>query len=289
MKYFSIKAFARGLFCHSRCSNRESSFLGKQRLLDTRFHGYDNPSHFTGTFARDFINSFFKCKASYRLLLTPCCLLLTSHFFISCAPKVITPVPPQYREELSLDEIVSKVSDDIQVLKAIADIRIEKNSELYDQINASVIFQRPDRAHMRMYKFGMLVSDIVKKDGELYVLTGKKDTKLAGLIEEFLYAVFWWDDVEGGFLYSQADEYIIRNVRKEIHLDKATLLPVIQDISSSGKTVHITYAEPQNYEGFWYPSKLAISVDDFRFSVKIDKLIKNPPLGESDFKTPSGG
>ncbi len=226
---------------------------------------------------------------SFSLLLTPYSLLLTAYLLIGCAPKVITPVPPQYREELSLDEIISKVGDDIQVIKAIADIRIEKNSELYDQINASVIFQRPDRAHMRIYKFGMLMSDIVKKDGELYVLTGKKDKKLAGLIEEFLYAVFWWEEVKGGYFYSQADEYIIRTVSKEIHLDKTTLFPLTQDISSSGKTVHVTYTEPHDYEGLWYPSKLEISVNDFRFSVKIDKLIKNPPLGESDFKTHSGG
>jgi hypothetical protein len=234
-----------------------------------------------------FINRFFKCKASHQFLFTAYCLLLTAYCFIGCAPKAIAPVPPQYREELTLAEIVSRASDDVQVLKAIADIRIEKNSELYDQINASVIFQRPDRAHMRMYKFGMLVSDIVMKDGELYVLTGNKDTKLAGLIEEFLYAVFWWDDVEGGVLSREQDAYIIRTVSKEIYLDKATLLPVRQDISLSGKTVHVKYAEPQNYEGFWYPSKLEISVDDLRFSVKIDKLIKNPPLGEYDFKIPS--
>ncbi len=232
-------------------------------------------------------NSFFFLLTPYRLPLTPFCLLLTAYCFISCAPKAITPVPPQYREELTLAEIVSTAGDGIQVLKAIADIRIEKNSELYDQINASVIFQRPDRAHMRMYKFGMLVSDIVMKDRELYVLTGNKDTKLAGLIEKFLYAVFWWDDVEGGVLSREQDAYIIRTVSKEIHLDKATLLPVRQDISLSGKTVHVKYAEPQNYEGFWYPSKLEISVDDFRFSVKIDKLIKNPPLGEYDFRIPS--
>jgi hypothetical protein len=286
LKYFSFKAFARVLFCHSRGSNRESNFFEKQRLLDTRFHGYDNPSHFAGTFTRASINSFFKCKASRPFLFTPCCLLLTAYFLISCAPKVITPVPPQYREELSLDEIVSKVSEDIQILKAVSDIRIEKNGELYDRINASVIFQRPDRAHMRMYKFGMLVSDMVMKDGELYVLSGKKDAKLAGMIEEFLYAVFWWDDVEGGLLYRREDEYIIRTMSKELYLDKATLLPIRQDINSSGKAVHVIYAEPQNYEGFWYPSKLEISVDDFRFNVKIDKLIKNPPLGEYDFKVP---
>jgi hypothetical protein len=232
-----------------------------------------------------FINYFTKSEALRPFLFTVYCFLLPVYFLTGCAPKAITPLQPQYKEELSLDEIVSKVSDDIQVLKAIADMRIEKNGDLYDHINASVIFQRPDNAHMRMYKLGMLVGDIVMKDGELYIITGKKDPKLAGLIEEFLHAVFWWDNVQGDSLYSEKDEYIIRKAGKEIRLDKATLLPVRQDIISSGKNVHITYTEPQSFDGFWYPSKLEISVDAFRFIVTIEKLIKNPQLGEYDFKT----
>jgi len=213
--------------------------------------------------------------------------LLTFYFFIGCAPKVITPVPPQYREAFSLDEIVSKAGDDIQVLKAIADVRIEKNSELYDQINASVIVKRPDSAHMRMYKFGMLVSDIIMKDGSLHVLTGKSDKKTGALINEFFHAVFWWDGLERGTLYRDGDAYIIKTINKEIHLDRATLLPLNQEAYLLDKIIRITYAEPHDYDGFWYPSKMEITVDDLRFNVRIDKLIKNPPLGEFDLKVPS--
>ena len=46
------EALAKVLFCHSRGSNRESSFFKKQKLLDTRFHGYDGTGRFAGTFAR---------------------------------------------------------------------------------------------------------------------------------------------------------------------------------------------------------------------------------------------
>ncbi len=48
----SIEALAKVLFCHSRGSNRESSFFQKQRRPDTRFHGYDGTGRFAGTFAR---------------------------------------------------------------------------------------------------------------------------------------------------------------------------------------------------------------------------------------------
>jgi hypothetical protein len=224
-----------------------------------------------------------------RKLITASLILAASHFFIGCASRIIPPAPPQYREGLSLDEIIKKVSDEIQILKAVADITVEKNNEFVEQVSASVLIQRPDRVHIRTYKFGMLANDFVIQERKLYGLPGKNGSRITTLIDELFHAVFWWDDVEGGSLYSLGDEYIIRTVNREIHLDKATLLAVKQDIRSSGKTVYITYDEPQSYEGFWYPSKLVISVDDFRFNVKIGKLIKNPPLGESDLKIPSGG
>ena len=52
LTFLSLEALAKVLFCHSRGSNRESSFFKKQRFLDTRFHGYDGTGYFKGTFAR---------------------------------------------------------------------------------------------------------------------------------------------------------------------------------------------------------------------------------------------
>jgi len=208
---------------------------------------------------------------------------------INCAPQIITTAPPRFKEELSLEEIIAKVGDEIQTLKAVADITIEKNDELIDQVNASALIQRPDRVHMRVYKLGMLARDIVLQDRRLYGVSGKNNAKLSGLIDEFFHIVCWWYDVEGASLHSLGDEYIIRTVNKEIRVDKATLMILRQDIRLPDKTVYITYAEPNDYGGFWYPSKLVIDVGEFRFSVKIAKLIKNPLLGESDFKPPSGG
>ncbi|MBI5739170.1 MAG: hypothetical protein HZA16_00485 [Nitrospirae bacterium] len=217
-------------------------------------------------------------------LIAAVCLLLTAYCFTACAPKVISPPPPRYEEELSLDDIVTRAGKDIQVLKAVADIRIEKNGELIEQVNASVLLQRPDRVHMKIYKFGMLTGDFVMRDGELHGLEGWTDTKLGRLAGEIFHAVFWWDNLEGASMYSTKDAYIITTLNQVIHLDKATLLPVMQDINSSGHTVHVTYSGPRNYEGFWYPSNLTVSTDNFGFGVKIERLIKNPPLSEADFR-----
>lgn len=221
------------------------------------------------------------------LLLTAGFLLLTSHFFIGCTPKAVTPVPPQYIEEFSLDEIVSRAGKDIQVLKAIVDIRIEKDNEFYDQINASVLIQRPDSIHMRIYKFGTLVNDFVMKEGYFYILAGKSDIKMKELIKEFFHAVLWWENLENGALFTEGDEYIIKTVNREIHLSKATLLPLKQDLNLRNKVIHVTYNTPMDYAGFWHPSKMELSVDKVNFRVTIDNLLKNPAPGEFDFKIPS--
>jgi len=231
-------------------------------------------------------NSPFAPSLPKRGKLAALCLLISiSCFFLTaCAPKVITAPPPRYEEELSLDDIVAKVGEDIQGLKAVADIRIEKNGEPIEQINASLLLQKPDRVHMRVYKFGMLTGDFVMRDGEQYGLSDGKDTKLAGLAGEIFHALFWWDDLEGASMYAAEDAYVIKTLNQEIHLDKATLLPVIQFINSGDKNVYITYSGPQNYDGWWYPSNLTISADAFRFVVTIERLIKNPTLGEADFR-----
>ncbi len=224
---------------------------------------------------------------SKKLLKFFCFSLL--FIFVACAPKPKVAPPPLYKETvLSLEEIIAKVSNDIEVLKAITDIRIEKNNELYDFINASLLVKKPDWVHMRIYKFGMLVKDFVIKGKELYVLSGKGGSYLKKFGKEFHNAIFWWDNIKNGVMYRVGSEYIIRTENKEIHLDRATLLPVKQEIIAFDRKIDITYDKPKKEEdGFWYPSMVRIYVGDFEFKVKLKKLLRNPSLGEFDFQIPT--
>jgi hypothetical protein len=206
--------------------------------------------------------------------------------FAGCAPKVAP--PPQYLEkDLSLEEIISKVSSDVEVMKAITDIRIEKNNEPYDFINASVLVKRPGWLHMRIYKFGMLVKDFVIKGSNLYVLSGKGGDNLKKMGSEFYNAVFWWDNMNNAVMHRKGNEYIVKSENKEIHIDSATLLPVKQEISTLSTKINITYDKPKKDEsGFWYSSGIEIQIGDYKFSVNLKKLLKNPSLGEFDFRIP---
>lgn len=210
---------------------------------------------------------------------------------ISCAPKPGIAPPSVYKETvLSLDEILEKASGDTEVLKAITNIEIQKNNEYYDSIRASVLIKRPDWVHVRMYKLGMLVKDFVVMGDSLYVLSGKDDPNLKELGRQFYNAIFWWDNIHEGVLHSNGSEYIIKARNKVVYIDKATLLPLRQRLVAFERNIEIIYEEPmEEKDGYWHQSEINILADDFRFTIKLKKLIRNPLLGEFDFKIPDEG
>lgn len=225
-----------------------------------------------------------KIEASYFLLLTSCFLLL-SFCLSGCVPRVAPP-PLYMGTDLTLEEVIQESGKNIDTLKAIADISIEKNNEPYSYISASALIKRPGQARMRIYKFGLPVNDILIKDEKVYVLSGKSNGVIKEFGREFYHAVFWWDGITDGVMYREGTQYIIKTENKEIYLDSETLFPLRQEIITEGKSASIIYGEPKSEEGFWYPSTIDIKVGDFILKVQVKKLILNPQIGESDFRVP---
>jgi hypothetical protein len=193
--------------------------------------------------------------------------------------------------ELSLDEVVTVVKRDIDVLKAIVSIKTEKNNELYSYVDASLLLKRPHWLHMRMYKFGMPVGNFLLKDDAVQTVSGKGVSQLGAFGKELYYSVFWWEDIENALMYKQAEHYIIRAHNREIRLDRATLLPELQEITINDKKIYIVYDDPkkivsagQSITDLWYPSVFNIEMDTYRLKIRLRKLLINPPLTEGDFK-----
>ncbi len=207
--------------------------------------------------------------------------------FIACAPKPKLLPPPLYEDSsLSLEEIILKVGSDLESMKAISNIIVEKNDKHFSTFSASSIIKKPDWIHMRVYQLGILVRDFVIKDNQLHILSGKKDLNLKNLGREMHNAIFWWEDINDGALTVNNDKYIISSSHKELHLDRDTLLPLIQIISSEQGLIVMNYEEPKETDGYWYNSIITINLNEFKFNVKLKKLIKNPVLGEADFRVP---
>ena len=212
-------------------------------------------------------------------------LFVFTFYFIACAPK--TAPPPLYMgTDLTLEEVIQKAGKDIDTLKAIADISIERNNEPYSYISASALIQSPGQARMRIYKFGLPINDILIKDERVYVLSGKSNGVVKELGREFYHAVFWWDGMKDAVLYKEGTDYILKTENKEIYLNSETLFPIRQEIITEGKNALIIYSEPKSEEGFWYPSVIEIRMGDYMIKVQVKKLLLNPQLGEYDFGVP---
>lgn len=222
------------------------------------------------------------------LLFTVYCSLFTA---LGCAPKV-APLASYKDLDLTLDEIISKARGDVHTLKIISGINIEKDDNPYMYVDAAVTLKDSGWMHVRLYTFGILAGDYIVKDGVVSDASGKmnnkSDSKLFQNMKEFSKAlqrsIFWWDGLtnsEGSAVMSKNEmEYVINTADREIHLDRATLLPVSQDIRAGGKKININYDEPQKEGDFRYPSSFKIEAGSYRFLMKVTKLIVNPPVEE---------
>ena len=169
-------------------------------------------------------------------------------------------------------------------MKAISEITVEKNDRHFSTFSASSLIKKPDWIHMRVYQLGILVRDFVIKNDQIHILSGKKDLNLKSLGREMHNAIFWWEDINESSLTVNHDRYVISSSHKELHLDRDTLLPLIQIISSEQGLIVMHYEEPKETDGYWYNSIITLNLNEFKFRVKLKKLIKNPALGEADFR-----
>ena len=235
--------------------------------------------------------------------------LLLTFYLLGCAPKVAP--PPLYKDlDLSLNKVIKIARRDINVLKAIVDIKIESNGNPHLYINASMLLKKPSWLHMRLYRFGIMVGNFFIKDNVVYTISGKGSDKFKDFGRVLYYSVFWWEDLKNAMMYKQNKQYVIKAENKEIRLNSSTLQPESQEITTKDKKIYILYDKPKQQvdltsrlaqpayrtgrldseerflDDFWFPSVVKITIDAYRFTVKVDKLIVNPPLGENDFKMP---
>jgi hypothetical protein len=217
--------------------------------------------------------------------------------FSGCAPKVSPPL--LYKDaELSVEDIIAIAGEEIDSFKVIAHIHIEKDNSPYSYIDASLLLKQPNWIQMRWYNFGLLTGSLLMKDNIVHSSSGKGADRFRELGSELYYSVFWWDDMENALMYRDGKEYVLKTVKREIHLDSATLLPKQQEITANGNSISIRYDKPgkdfiqpaqhASRTEFWYPSVVIIEVGSYRFIVKVDRLLINPKLGENDFKVQGG-
>ncbi len=201
----------------------------------------------------------------------------------ACAPRVAPP-PTYEAADLSLAEIIEATGKkDIVTLKAVTDIKVTKDGRPIQDVSSSAVMMKPGMAHIKAYKLGMLIGDIVIKDGKTHVRSGKVSGKMKEFSKEFYDAVFWWDDMQGADTFRREGEYLLKKEGREITLESATLLPIKQKINTGGRDIIIIYSEPEKVDDFWYQSLMEIALENYIFRVEVDKLRLNPEVREGEF------
>ncbi|MBI4844086.1 MAG: hypothetical protein HY809_07180 [Nitrospirae bacterium] len=185
---------------------------------------------------------------------------------------------------LSLEDIIKTTGlNNIDALKAITDINVAAYGSPHSEMSASAILKRPGLSHIKAYKFGILLGDIIIRDGEAHILSGKVSTKLKELSKELYNAVFWWEDMKDASITRPGNEYVLKKEGRIITLAGSTLLPVSQKITSDEKEIYIIYNTPAKADDVWYQSVMEITLDNFAFRITIDKLRLNPEIGDEEF------
>jgi hypothetical protein len=204
----------------------------------------------------------------------------------ACAPgrREVVVRPPEIKERLTVDEIRNIAGKDIDSMKAIADIKIKRDSSPYDFVNVSVLLMKPNRLHIRAYKFGALVRDIIVNDGDVTVLSGKKGAWMSDMASELYNAVFWWEGIESARMQYLGDDIVILTDRKQLLLDRNSLQPRSQQIKTESGNFSLMYGSPRMFGDYIYPDKMKIYMGRFLFDVRIKKLKINPGITEADFR-----
>ncbi|HCC69352.1 MAG TPA: hypothetical protein DEP99_05640 [Nitrospiraceae bacterium] len=207
---------------------------------------------------------------------------LWKFFFISqvfillgCVPMAVP--PPAYQSvELSLPEVLSIAGGGLDSIKAEVNINIEKDEASYD-IGGLISLKRPDWLHLKLYNFGMVVFDLTIK-GDM-VSSSRPDmphSRFKELGMELYRSIFWFEGLENADMRRHETGYIIVTPDREIHIDRATLLPKSQKVILNDRTIDIFYEEPMSEGNLWYPSVIKINTGKYKFTLTFKKFFLNP-------------
>jgi len=199
----------------------------------------------------------------YALLpLIVICSLLT----FSCASKRIG--LPDY-EGVDIKKIITERSS-IKGVNATFHVEFEKTDST--MTGDAALELTDETLDLRIYSLGFLGAELTEANGMI-----KSNPELSRsiriiLVEGLRSSMLWWliKDYE---IEEQNGNYHIINSSRKIIIDKKTMLPISQTIElDPGKELRISYEEPANSDGFWYPSIMKIELSKYIVKLQIKSI-----------------
>lgn len=194
-------------------------------------------------------------------------LLSLTVFLISCAiQRVEIPV----FEGVNIRDVLS-AKKDISIIDTTFSITFEKDEgELRGEgiLNIS----RIGDLNFRIYSLGFLALEVTSLNG-VTKSNPRIDKNKGRILTEGLRNCFFWWDIEDYTIDELEDVYILKNLSREIWLDRNTILPLKQVIFlEDGRGLVINYSGNKKFGDVWYPSSITINLSKYSVKLKVKEI-----------------
>lgn len=196
-----------------------------------------------------------------KVLSTLSLLSIIILLFSCAAPRVEVPV----YEGVDVKEFLDS-KNSVSVIDTIFSITFEKD-ETEMRGEGVLNISRDGDLSLRVYSLGFLALEITSDKG--IVKSTPRIDRIKGriLTEGLRDCLFWWDmkDYE---INEKEGMYLLKNLSREIWMDRKTMLPIKQSVSlQDGRELIIHYEDIRKAGDIWYPSR--IRIDLLKYSVKL--------------------
>jgi hypothetical protein len=126
--------------------------------------------------------------------------------------------------------------------------------------------------NLRVYSFGFLALEVISESGVIKSKPRLDSSKGKILTKGLRDCLFWWD-IKDFELGEEGNTYLLKNLTREIWLDRKTILPVKQRVSlEDGRELKISYEDVEKISDVWYPSTIKIDLSKYSVTLKIKEI-----------------
>jgi hypothetical protein len=189
--------------------------------------------------------------------------------FSCAAPRVEIPV----YEGVDVREVLNS-KNSISVIDTTFSITFEKDEGEMRGEGVLNISRNGD-LNLRVYSLGFLALEVTSEKGVIKSNPRIDKNKSRILTEGLRDCLFWWD-IEDYEIDEKEGMYLLKNLSREIWLDRKTILPVKQAVSlENGRELIIHYEGNEKIGDVWYPSRIKIDLLKYSVTLKIKDILFN--------------
>ncbi|MBI5640811.1 MAG: hypothetical protein HZA17_10325 [Nitrospirae bacterium] len=195
-----------------------------------------------------------------------CCVSIIILLAACAAKKVEMPSYEgrDFRDVLSERKAISEIETTFS-------ISFERNESEIRGDGALHISSSGDMS-LRVYSLGFLAMEMTSRDGTVKSTPRLDRNKTLILTQGLRDCLFWWD-MEGLQIQEDADDYLLRNLTREVWVDKKTFLPKKQKIYfDEGGELTIYYDFPVREDNIWYQSKIRIELSKYAVTLHLRNM-----------------